>query len=92
MKYPTFLETAIPPTFAIQRTPFSNTPPGPLVIAMVDLDAPTPQTPTNAQIRHFLGGNFDLTRGFGLEPLRNATPAISQYRQPTPPAGSDPHR
>ena len=62
---------------------------GPFVIAAVDPDAPTPQNPTNAQIRHFLGGNFAPNR-LGL--LSNSTPAISEFRQPTPPAGSDAHR
>jgi len=62
---------------------------GPFVIAAVDPDAPTPQNPTNAQIRHFLGGNFTPNR-LGL--LSNSTPAISEFRQPTPPAGSDAHR
>ena len=61
---------------------------------MVDLDAPTPQDPTSAQIRHFLGGNFKLDRPDirGLSLLSNSTPALSNFLQPTPPAGSDPHR
>ncbi|KAL4249293.1 PEBP-like superfamily protein [Abortiporus biennis] len=62
--------TAIPPIFTVRNRVFS--PRQEFVVAAVDLDAPTPQSPINAQIRHFLGGNF--------------TP------QPTPPAGSDPHR
>ncbi|KAF8526693.1 phosphatidylethanolamine-binding protein [Gautieria morchelliformis] len=66
------------------------------VVAMVDPDAPTPQSPTNAQIRHFLGGNFRLQSspsepGVGAA-LVNITPALSEYRQPTPPNTSDPHR
>ena len=61
---------------------------------MVDLDPPTPQAPTEAQIRHFLGGNFNLgrTNSRGVQLLSNSTPAISEFLQPTPPAGSDPHR
>lgn len=62
---------------------------------MVDLDAPTPQDPTNAQIRHFLGGNFFLEQTSlknDVVTLVNRTPALSDFRQPTPPAGSDPHR
>ncbi|KAF8148254.1 phosphatidylethanolamine-binding protein [Crassisporium funariophilum] len=77
--------TAGPPTFQV----VGQAGRGPFVVAAVDPDAPTPQTPTSAQIRHFLGGNFVL------EPstlLRNTTPAISNFLQPTPPAGSDPHR
>lgn len=38
-----------------------------------------------AQIRHFLGGNFFNQDGR----LVNNTPAVSEFRQPTPPAGSD---
>ncbi|EJC98053.1 PEBP-like protein, partial [Fomitiporia mediterranea MF3/22] len=67
---------------------------GTFVVAMVDLDPPTPQDPTEAQIRHFLGGNFQLGRvqPSQLFPLTNSTPALSNFLQPTPPAGSDPHR
>ncbi|KAF8802181.1 PEBP-like protein [Phlegmacium glaucopus] len=77
--------TAGPPIFSL----FGHAGPGPFVVAAVDPDAPTPQNPTSAQIRHFLGGNFFHDFPFLL---RNTTPAISNFRQPTPPAGSDPHR
>lgn len=63
------------------------------LLAMVDPDAPTPQTPTSAQIRHLIAPditvNGSLAQG-GL--LVNNTPAISNFLRPTPPAGSDPHR
>ena len=64
------------------------------VVAMVDLDPPTPQVPTEAQIRHFLGGNFHLQQAGsdGVALLKNSTPAVSNFLQPTPPAGSAPHR
>ena len=66
------------------------------VVAMVDLDAPTPQNPNVSEIRHFLGGNFKLDSEapghIGLSLLSNSTPALSNFLQPTPPAGSDPHR
>ncbi|KAJ7095724.1 PEBP-like protein [Mycena belliarum] len=77
-------DTAGPPTFRVT----GNVGAGPFVVAMIDPDAPTPQSPSSAQIRHFLGGDF-VNRG-GL--LVNSTPAISQFLQPTPPAGSDAHR
>ncbi|KAF9446376.1 PEBP-like protein [Macrolepiota fuliginosa MF-IS2] len=77
--------TAGPPTFRVVGAN-SN---GPFVVATVDPDAPTPQNPTSAEIRHFLGGNFRANAG-GL--LTNSTPAISNFLQPTPPAGSDAHR
>ncbi|KAL7282523.1 LOW QUALITY PROTEIN: hypothetical protein ACG7TL_003994 [Trametes sanguinea] len=63
------------------------------VLAMVDPDAPTPQNPTEAQIRHLLApgiqANGSVTSGAALV---NNTPAISDFLRPTPPAGSDPHR
>ncbi|KAJ7133003.1 PEBP-like protein [Mycena filopes] len=77
-------DTAGPPTFHV----VGNVGKGPFVVAAVDPDAPTPQAPTSAQIRHFLGGNFFNHDGL----LTNTTPAISEFRQPTPPAGSDAHR
>ncbi|KAJ7171252.1 PEBP-like protein [Mycena filopes] len=77
-------DTAGPPTFNV----VGNVGRGPFVVATVDPDAPTPQAPTEAQIRHFLGGNFINEGGR----LVNSTPAISEFLQPTPPAGSDAHR
>ncbi|KAK7052589.1 phosphatidylethanolamine-binding protein [Favolaschia claudopus] len=77
-------DTAGPPSFNV----VGNVGRGPFVVATVDPDAPTPQDPTEAQIRHFLGGNF-LNEGGKLV---NSTPAISEFLQPTPPAGSDAHR
>ena len=79
--------TAGPPHFSVLG-PANQ---GPFVVAAVDLDAPTPQAPTSAQIRHFLGGNFIRSPSKSFL-LSNTTPAISEFRQPTPPAGSDPHR
>ncbi|KAJ7480631.1 PEBP-like protein [Mycena latifolia] len=77
-------DTAGPPSFHV----VGNVGRGPFVVATVDPDAPTPQDPTEAQIRHFLGGNFFNHGGL----LVNSTPAISEFLQPTPPAGSDAHR
>jgi hypothetical protein len=65
---------------------------GPFVIAAVDPDTPTPQEPTRAQVRHFLGGNFYMGSHTRPTLLSNSTPAISHYREPRPQAGSDPHR
>lgn len=76
-----------PPIFSILGGTLTKK--GPFVIATVDPDAPTPQDPTVAQIRHFLGGNF-VEEAHGA--LANTTAAISEFRQPTPPAGSDAHR
>ncbi|KAF8199061.1 PEBP-like protein [Pholiota molesta] len=65
---------------------------GPFVVAAVDPDTPTPQEPTLAQVRHFLGGNFYMGSHTRPTLLSNSTPAISHYREPRPQAGSDPHR
>ena len=63
------------------------------VLAMVDPDAPTPQNPTAAQIRHLLAPNMTLNGSLADGAvLVNNTPAISNFLRPTPPAGSDPHR
>ncbi|KAF8989029.1 phosphatidylethanolamine-binding protein [Cyathus striatus] len=83
--------TAGPPIFSVIGTASK----GPFVIAAVDPDAPTPQNPTAAQIRHFLGGNFVpalIGPHISTPLLTNSTPAISNFAQPTPPAGSDAHR
>ncbi|KAJ8515366.1 hypothetical protein ONZ45_g7200 [Pleurotus djamor] len=86
--------TAGPPTFRVINAPSR----GPFVVAAVDPDAPTPQTPTVSQIRHFLGGDFVVEAGGrrsvprGLHLLVNSTKAVSEFRQPTPPAGSPAHR
>ncbi|KAH9479677.1 26 kDa secreted antigen [Psilocybe cubensis] len=80
--------TAGPPVFRVVG-PAGR---GPFVVATVDLDAPTPQTRTSAQIRHFLGGNFVFETPRDHFLLTNTTAALSEFRQPTPPAGSDPHR
>ena len=78
-------ETGGPPTFAL--TGSAGT--GPFVVAAVDPDAPTPVNPTEAQIRHFLGGNFTAGADGALT---NSTPAISEFLQPNPPLTSTAHR
>ncbi|KZV86482.1 PEBP-like protein, partial [Exidia glandulosa HHB12029] len=59
------------------------------VLITVDPDAPTPQDPSVAQVRHFLAPDF-VSDGTG--PLTNRTPALSPYIGPQPPAGSHAHR
>ncbi|RDX57157.1 PEBP-like protein [Lentinus brumalis] len=63
------------------------------VLALVDPDAPTPQNTSAAQIRHILASglrpNGSLADGALLV---NSTPAVSDYLNSNPPAGSDPHR
>ncbi|KAI0060349.1 PEBP-like protein [Artomyces pyxidatus] len=87
--------TVGPPSFGILETPaVARLGRGPFVVATVDPDAPTPQSPTAAQIRHFLGANFILGQAGsdGVAKLTNSTPALSGFLQPTPPPGSDAHR
>nr|VWO99280.1 N/A [Ganoderma boninense] len=63
------------------------------VLAMVDPDAPTPQAPTVAEIRHLLAPNITVSGTLASGALLvNNTPAISDFLRPSPPAGSDPHR
>ncbi|KAI0345129.1 PEBP-like protein [Trametopsis cervina] len=62
------------------------------VVATVDLDHPTPQDPSLAQVRHFLGGNFRPVWVGPKQQLVNTTAALSDWFQPSPPEGSDPHR
>ncbi|KLO17322.1 PEBP-like protein [Schizopora paradoxa] len=94
-------QTAIPPRFGI-KSPTASQLHQTFVVSMIDLDAPTPQNPNVSQIRHFLGSNFHidtesaranrLSERFGVGMLVNSTEALSGFLQPTPPAGSDPHR
>jgi len=85
--------TAGPPQWAL-RSNTSDIGPGPFVIAAVDLDPPTPQMPIYSQYRHFLGGGFyfGAERGQDAHALVNYTRAISEFVQPNPQQGSDPHR
>ncbi|KAJ7112770.1 PEBP-like protein [Mycena crocata] len=73
-------DTAGPPTFDV----VGHVGKGPFVVAMIDLDAP----PEIAQVRHFLGGDFYNKGGC----LTNSTPAVTDFIQPAPPAGSGAHR
>jgi hypothetical protein len=86
-------DTDKPPTFRL-RAPGKpvNIGKGPFVIAMVDPDAPNPEKPDNASapVRHFLGGDFTFDND-GVS-LVNNTPAVTEYKPPSPPAGSKPHR
>ncbi|EMD40915.1 hypothetical protein CERSUDRAFT_91668 [Gelatoporia subvermispora B] len=65
------------------------------VLVIVDPDAPTPQNATEAQFRHMLAGdlhvNGSTSSGLGA-PLTNTSAALTEFVNPTPPAGSDPHR
>lgn len=51
-------------------------------------------SPSNlAQVRHFLGGDFYLESGhWEVHALVNRTPALSEFLDPQPPAGSGLHR
>ncbi|KAG9079959.1 hypothetical protein FRC06_007252 [Ceratobasidium sp. 370] len=70
---------------------------GPYVIAIVDPDAPSRANPTSAQIRHMLAANLTVSSARSKHVpdsflLKNSTAAVNDYRPPTPPAGSGPHR
>ena len=86
------IENALRPTVSLTSNDTSLTSQT-FVLAMVDPDAPTPQSPTEAEIRHLLAPNITLSGSLADGALLvNNTPAISDFLRPTPPAGSDPHR
>ncbi|KAH6911717.1 PEBP-like protein [Coprinopsis sp. MPI-PUGE-AT-0042] len=76
--------TVGPPSFIIAGLRYT----GPFVIVCVDPDAPTPQEPTVAQVRHQLAGNF-YSSGHVLQ---NKTGAVTEWLQPSPPSYSSAHR
>ncbi|PSS37079.1 hypothetical protein PHLCEN_2v1118 [Hermanssonia centrifuga] len=87
-----YTATVGPPTFAVRGNIRRGQT---FLVATVDPDAPTPQDPTVAQIRHLLAPNFVLVDGNSrhhTKALVNETAPISPWQQPTPPAGSDAHR
>ncbi|KAJ4479326.1 phosphatidylethanolamine-binding protein [Lentinula aciculospora] len=61
----------------------------PYVLVIVDPDAPMPQNNTESQFRHMLGRDFHIDNS---SKLVNTSAALSDFVNPTPPAGSDPHR
>jgi len=65
------------------------------VLVMVDPDAPTPQNRSLAQIRHIVAGdllvNGTMDDDLGAS-LTNTSAALTDFLNPTPPAGSGPHR
>lgn len=82
--------TGTTPTFSLSGNHLGE---GPFVVTSVDPDAPTPQDPFLASVRHFLGGNFTPEeKDCDDVRLVNSTSAVSEWLQPAPPAGSDPHR
>ncbi|CAE6439401.1 unnamed protein product [Rhizoctonia solani] len=85
-------DTLVPPEISVQGLKG-----GPYVVAIVDPDAPSRASPTSAQIRHLLAANFTVsnTRSEYVHQsyvLKNSTAAVNDYRPPTPPVGSGPHR
>ena len=84
------IATSRPPAFSLRAPVPAEMGKGPFVVAIVDPDAPTPENPTNGPVRHFLGGDFVLNDD-GVT-LKNNTPAITEYVEPNPADGSQPHR
>ncbi|THU92231.1 PEBP-like protein, partial [Dendrothele bispora CBS 962.96] len=64
------------------------------VIALIDPDAPTPDDPKFAQVRHFIGGDYVIssTQPSGTARLTNLSNALAEYVSPGPPDDSPPHR
>ena len=84
------IATSCPPAFSLRAPVPAEMGKGPFIVAIVDPDAPTPENPTNGPVRHFLGGDSVL-KDDGVT-LKNNTPAITEYVQPNPADGSQPHR
>ncbi|KDN45026.1 hypothetical protein RSAG8_05199, partial [Rhizoctonia solani AG-8 WAC10335] len=84
-------DTLVPPEISVQGVKG-----GPYVVAIVDPDAPSRASPTLSQIRHLLAANFTVSSPSKYVHqsyvLKNSTAAFSEYRAPTPPVGSGPHR
>ncbi|GJE91792.1 PEBP-like protein [Phanerochaete sordida] len=85
-------DTAGPPQFAVRGALSQDT--HKFVLAAVDPDAPYPQDPNVAQVRHILQGDLVLGPALGSQTYKlvNETPALTDWIQPEPPADSPPHR
>ncbi|CAA7265478.1 unnamed protein product [Cyclocybe aegerita] len=79
-------DTYSPPTFNIVGNPGV----GPLVIFLIDPDAPWPQDPSRAQARHFMGGSYYWDPESGV--LTEIFPPLNLYDHPRPAKGSARHR
>ncbi|CAA7265458.1 unnamed protein product [Cyclocybe aegerita] len=78
-------DTAYPPMYNVSGCHVGA---GPFVVTMID---PGPQlNPNITQVRHFLGGDYYYNELNGV--FYNRTPAVTEYKQPSPPRNSDPHR
>lgn len=75
------------PTVAITS---QNTTGKPLVVMMVDPDAPTPEAPTVGFFLHWMA--TDMVATTGQSALTNSTPNPVSYIPPGPPASSAAHR
>jgi phosphatidylethanolamine-binding protein (PEBP) family uncharacterized protein len=90
----TMNQTANIPSFAIvsNNTQIIGKP---YLMAIVDPDAPTPQSPNVSQFRHFLGADYisnGSTNGEFVLMNKSKTATLTDYVGPTPPKDSDAHR
>ncbi|KAF9522743.1 PEBP-like protein [Crepidotus variabilis] len=89
-------DTSTQPSFSVTFPGKRVIPPeygsGPFVVTVLDPDAPSPQNTSWAQVRHFLAGNFYFEFGASGPQLVNKTPAVSDWKAPSPPEGSDAHK
>ncbi|KDQ20885.1 hypothetical protein BOTBODRAFT_183595 [Botryobasidium botryosum FD-172 SS1] len=91
-------DTQAIPEFSVKvdatATPWATT--KKFVLAIVDPDAPSRETPTRGQIRHLLATDVlagsASTRVEGARTLSFPVSPVSPYRGPSPPAGSGYHR
>ncbi|KAI5838855.1 phosphatidylethanolamine-binding protein [Morchella snyderi] len=61
---------------------------------IVDPDAPSRETPTRRNIRHYIASDLIISTESSPDGniITNTTAAANEYRGPNPPAGSGPHR
>ncbi|CAL1701183.1 unnamed protein product [Somion occarium] len=87
----TMEQTMLEPTFAVTANSSDSLAEQIFVLAIVDPDAPTPQNTSISQFRHMLAGDLHVNASSGGA-LVNSSAALTDFVNPTPPAGSDPHR
>ncbi|KZV97634.1 PEBP-like protein [Exidia glandulosa HHB12029] len=85
-------DTKNPPSFGINTTDSSYANVS-FLLAILDPDAPKPQKPENAPFRHLLAPDYKSAAPHrGAYVFSNSSAALTEYTEPDPPEGSDPHR
>lgn len=88
-----FTETVGPPNFAVDKD-FEINLGQRFVVVGIDPDAPSRQNQSLGPVRQFLGSDYVFKSNVitGDRLLKNLSGPITPWIQPSPPAGSGPHR